>query len=67
MPNAHDRQHLVALIEAAQAEAVRAGEGASAVRTSLEQALLAARGLAASGARPDEGLRPDELTTDNDK
>jgi hypothetical protein len=61
-----DPHHLVALVEAALAEARRSGQTASAVATSLEQALLAARGLAAPGA-PDEGVRPENLTTDNDK
>ena len=63
----HDLTHLISLIEAAKAHAVGLGPDEGTVSGLLDQALLAVRALDAHGGTPDEGLRPDELTTDNDK
>ena len=66
-PAHHDLVHLVALIEAAKAHATRLGSGAGVILDELEQALLAARALESHAGKADEGLRPQELTTDNDE
>ena len=63
----HDVAHLVALIEATKAEAARLGPGLGGVPGHLEQALIEARGLLARHCRADEGLRPEDLTTGNDR
>ena len=63
----HDLQHLVALIEAARAQAGRAGAVAAQVAASLDQAARSTRALLAGGGQPEEGLRPEDLTTENDK
>ncbi|WP_375461333.1 hypothetical protein [uncultured Enterovirga sp.] len=62
-----DFAHLATLIESAKAEAKRIGSSAAEVARSLEAAAAAARSATAQGGRPDEGIPPDELTTDNDK
>ena len=58
--------HLVALIGAAQAHAETLGPEAGEARRLLGEALAAARSADGRGGRPDEGLRPEDLTTDND-
>ena len=68
MPASHsDLTHLISLVEAAKAQADRLGHDAGTTAGLLEQALVAARAISAHGGTPDEGLRLDELTTDNDK
>ena len=62
-----DLQNLISLIEAAKAGADRLGPDAGTTSGLLDQALIAARAIKAHGGTPDEGLRPEELTTDNDK
>lgn len=62
----HDLVHLVSLIEAAKAQAVKLGAAGSVV-DHLDQALSVAQALDAEGGRANEGLRPEDLTTDNDK
>ncbi len=66
MPH-HDVAHLASLIEAAKSQAEKVGPPAGAVASRLAEALVAARSLEAQGGRADEGLRPEDLTTDNDK
>lgn len=66
MPH-HDVTHLASLIEAARSQAQKLGPAAGAVASCLDEALTAARSLEAKGGRADEGLRPEDLTTDNDK
>ncbi len=63
----HDLAHLLASIEAARAHAERLGPLARRVAALLEEAALTARSLQAHGGRPDEGLRPEQLTTENDE
>jgi hypothetical protein len=65
--SAHDIAHLTALIEAAQAEAERLRPDTANIVQLLGEALLQARNIAGHGGRPDEGLRPDQLTTENDR
>ena len=62
----HDPTHLLRLVEAARAHA--AGLDAHAVVATLDEALRGVRALAAGrGDGPDEGKRPEELTTENDR
>ncbi|NNM72237.1 hypothetical protein [Enterovirga aerilata] len=63
----HDLAHLAALIEAAQAHAGRLGPEVRAVCGLLEEALTIVRELQSNGGKADEGLRPQELTTENDE
>lgn len=63
----NDFAHLATLIESAKAEATRLGPAAAEAVRSLEAAAVAARSAAAHGGRPDEGMRPDELSSSNDK
>ncbi|MBV9078254.1 MAG: hypothetical protein JO048_12310 [Methylobacteriaceae bacterium] len=67
MPSTHDLAHLVALIEAAKSAADRLGPAAGASADHLGRALDAARSAAGREGRPDEGIRPESLTTDNDR
>lgn len=62
-----DFQHLVALIKAARAEAERLGSGAEPVIGALDEAERSAQALLADDGRPDEGVRPNNLTTENDE
>jgi hypothetical protein len=55
------------LIEAARAEAERLKPDTANIVQLLGEALLQARNIAGHGGRPDEGLRPDQLTTENDR
>ena len=63
----HDLAHLTSLIDAAKAHAARLGPEVRAVSGLLDEALAFVREMQAHGGRADEGLRPDDLTTDNDK
>ena len=67
MPTHQNVAHLIALVEAAKQEADRLGSGAAGPAGHLEQALSAAQALSGSGTRPDEGVRVEDLTTENDK
>lgn len=62
-----DAARLAALIEAARAEAERLGDDAAGVLAGLDTALAAAHARPGAGGKPDQGLRPDELTTANDQ
>ena len=65
--SSHDLTHLVALIEAARSHAQRLGPEVAAACRSLDEALTTVRDLQGNGGRADEGLRPQELTTENDE
>ena len=62
----HDLAHLLALIEAARSHAARIGPEVGSVSRLLDEAVVAVLALEGHGGRPDEGLRPQDLTTDND-
>jgi hypothetical protein len=66
-PSQHDLLHLSSLIEAARSQAGKSGPELASVGRLLDEALATLRELQASGGKPDEGLRPDELNTENDK
>ena len=59
-------EHHVTLIEAAKNEAERLQPDTANIAQLLGEALLQARNISGHGGRPDEGLRPDQLTTEND-
>ncbi len=63
----HDIAHLSALIESARSEARRLGAGAANIAALLDEALAQARNIAGHDGHPDEGIAPDQLTTENDK
>jgi hypothetical protein len=63
----HDLVHLVALIESAKAHADATGPEAQGIGRMLDEALQATRTLQARGGVADEGIRPEDLTTGNDK
>ena len=63
----HDVRHLVNLIETAKAEAARLGPALQDVAGALDAAVASARAALGAGGQPDEGLRPEDLTTANDK
>jgi hypothetical protein len=62
----HDLTHLAALVEAANAHAVRLGPEVGPVCRLLDEALATLREVQANGGRADEGLRPQDLSSDND-
>ena len=62
-----DIVHLVALIQAAKLEAERLGARAGGTAARLDAALVEARAILGNGGRPDQGLRPENLTTANDQ
>ena len=64
--SAHDIAHLSALIETAKTESERLKPDTANISELLGEALLQARSIARHGGRPDEGLRPDQLTSEND-
>ena len=57
---------LIRLLTEARAEAGRLGPTGHSIVTQLEEALTEARCLAASDGRPDEGKRPEDLSSAND-
>ena len=57
---------LVRLLTEARSEADRLGPCAKAIAQHLGEALTEARALAAHNGRPDEGKRPEELSSAND-
>lgn len=57
---------LIRLLGDARAESERLGPAGKIISAQLDEALTEARGLAAHGGRPDEGKRPDELSSAND-
>ena len=57
---------LIKLLGEARAEAERLGPAGKVIAHQLEEALTEAQTLAAHGGRPDEGKRPDELSSAND-
>ena len=57
---------LIGLLGEARAEADRLGPAAEAIGRQLDEALTEARHLAAHDGRPDEGRRPEELSSAND-
>ena len=59
--------HLVSLIEAARAHADTLGVNAGTTVGLLDEALVAAHAIEAHQGHADEGIRPGDLTTDNDK
>ncbi len=63
----HDLAHLAALIEAAGSHAGRLGPEIQPVRSHLEESLTILRELQSNGGRADEGIRPQQLTTENDE
>ena len=63
----HDLAHLLSLIEAANAQAAKLGDSGRSVSGLLDRALLGARALDTRSGSAKEGLRPEDLTTDNDK
>ena len=63
----HDLAHLVALIESAKAHADATGPEAQGIGRLLDEALLATRNLQARGGVADEGIRSEDLTTENDE
>ena len=65
--SSHDLAHLSALIEAAKAHAVRLGPEIRAVCSLLEESLTVVHELQGNGGKADEGLRPQDLTTENDE
>ncbi|MBM0204827.1 hypothetical protein JNW90_18425 [Micromonospora sp. STR1s_5] len=62
-----DLAHLEALIEAAKAHAVRLGPEVRGICSQLDQASAFVRELQSNGGKADEGLRPQDLTTQNDE
>ena len=62
-----DFTHLLSLLEAASAEAERLGPAAADIARRLETATSAARSVMGQAGARDEGLRPEDLTTGNDK
>ncbi len=68
MPNtAPDLAHLVALMEAARAEAERLGPAAETFATRLAALAQEAGSLTGRGGKPDQGTRLGDLTTANDQ
>jgi hypothetical protein len=63
----HDLSHLIALVEAAKAHAARLGPEVGPVSRLLDEAIVRVRELQANGGKADEGLRPQDLTTENDE
>ena len=63
----HDLEHLAALINSAKAHADRLGPEVRAVCSLLGESLTVVRELQGNGGKADEGLRPDQLTTENDE
>jgi hypothetical protein len=61
-----DLAHLSTLIETAKKEAERLKPDTANIAHLLGEALLQAHSIARHGGRPDEGLRPDQLTSEND-
>jgi hypothetical protein len=57
---------LLKLIAEARDEAERLGPVTAGIARRLEEAIVEARGLAAKGGEPDQGKRPDELSSAND-
>ena len=57
---------LLKLIDEARAEAERVGPPASGIARQLEETMVEARALVAKGGEPDQGKRPDELSSAND-
>ena len=63
----HDLTHLAALIEAAKAHSVRLGPEVRGVCSLLDEALTVVRALQSNGGNANEGLRPEDLTTENNE
>jgi len=61
-----DLAQLSALIETAKKEAERLQPDTANIAQLLGEALLQAQSITRHGGRPDEGLRPDQLTSEND-
>lgn len=57
---------LIRLLGEARAEAEQLGPGGRVIVGHLDEALTEARSLAAQRGRPDEGKRPEQLSSDND-
>ena len=64
---ASDLDTIVSLVEQARMAATRAGSGLEHISELLGRALDDLHALQARGGRPDEGLRPDQLNSDNDR
>ncbi len=62
-----DLDRLVSLVDDAKAAASKLGPGLDRVADLLARALDDLHAIQAHGGRPDEGLRPDQLTSDNDR
>ena len=58
---------LVSLVAEATTVVSKLGPGLERVADLLGRALEDLRAIQAQGGRPDEGLRPDQLTTGNDR
>ena len=63
----HNLARLSSLIEAAKSQAEKLGASGRSVSDLLDQALHSARALGGRVGSMEEGLRPEDLTTDNDK
>ena len=57
---------LLTLIGHAREEAARLGPATAGITRRLDEAMAEARGIAAKGGEPDQGKRPDELSSAND-
>jgi hypothetical protein len=55
------------LIEAAKSHAARIGPEVRAVCSLLDESLTVLHELQANGGKADEGLRPQDLTSENDE
>ncbi|MDB5512523.1 MAG: hypothetical protein JWR08_2006 [Enterovirga sp.] len=62
----HDLAHLASLIDAARAHAAGLGVECGETVRLLEEALSRVRALEGRGGQADQGLRPQQLTTEND-
>ena len=63
----HDLDHLAALVDAAKSHAERLGPDVGPVSRLLEDARATLRDLKANGGRADEGMRPEDLSSENDE
>lgn len=65
--SAHDLAHLAALIEGAKVQSDAGGPELARVGRLLDEALASVRALRGRDGKADEGLRPEQLNTENDE